>query len=161
MKSLGSFDIVYSWGVLHHTGDMWRALEHAALPVPIGGKLFIAIYNDAGLASVIWLQVKKTYCRVPEWLRVPYLLVVAAYIEGKAVLGDLLRKKAPWDHWIEYYRSRGMSPWHDIRDWVGGYPYEFAKAEELFDFYRVRGFRLDRLRTNRCTGNNELVFTKT
>lgn len=161
MRSLGTFDVVYSWGVLHHTGDMWSSLEHAAWPAPVGGKLFIAIYNDAGIQSAIWLRVKRTYCRLPPWLKTLYLLPFAAMIEGQGILEDILRGRAPWRHWIDYYHSRGMSRWHDIRDWVGGYPYEYAKTEELFDFYRKRGFRLDQLRTNRGTGNNELVFSRT
>jgi len=28
LKALGQYDIVYSWGVLHHTGAMWEALEN-------------------------------------------------------------------------------------------------------------------------------------
>src|SRR5207237_4161917 len=51
LKSLGTFDVVYSWGVLHHTGAMWSALENAQLPVAEGGKLFVAIYNDLGSRS--------------------------------------------------------------------------------------------------------------
>ena len=45
LAGLGHFDVVYSWGVLHHTGAMWRALENVAGSVARGGKLFIAIYN--------------------------------------------------------------------------------------------------------------------
>ncbi|HJY29983.1 MAG TPA: methyltransferase domain-containing protein, partial [Pyrinomonadaceae bacterium] len=64
LKSLGLFDVVYSWGVLHHTGDMWRALENAQLPVKHGGKLFIAIYNDTGTQTRRWKWIKKTYNRM-------------------------------------------------------------------------------------------------
>src|ERR1051325_1002529 len=54
VASLGSFDMVYSWGVLHHTGAMWQALDHAQRPVAAGGKLFVAIYNDTGSQSARW-----------------------------------------------------------------------------------------------------------
>lgn len=66
LQSLGHFDVVYSWGVLHHTGDMWAALANAALPVVEGGKLFIAIYNDQGTASRRWTRVKRLYNRLPK-----------------------------------------------------------------------------------------------
>src|ERR1044071_6281148 len=61
MQSLGQFDIVYSWGVLHHTGQLWPAMDNAAAPVAPGGELFIAIYNDQGRSSRIWLRVKQLY----------------------------------------------------------------------------------------------------
>ena len=48
LKALGTFDVVYSWGVLHHTGDMWKALEHAHMATAPGGLLALALYNDAG-----------------------------------------------------------------------------------------------------------------
>ena len=63
MQSIGQFDVVYSWGVLHHTGNMWRAIELAAERTRHGGKFCIAIYNDQGHASRRWLAIKKTYNR--------------------------------------------------------------------------------------------------
>ncbi len=52
-----------------------------------------------------------------------------------------------------------MSPWRDVVDWVVGYPFEVAKPDDLFDFFSVRGFQLERLKT--CAGGhgcNELIF---
>jgi hypothetical protein len=54
-----------------------------------------------------------------------------------------------------------MSKWHDIVDWIGGYPFEVATPDAVFDFYRDRGFTLTALKTE-CTGSgcNEYVFRK-
>jgi 2-polyprenyl-6-hydroxyphenyl methylase/3-demethylubiquinone-9 3-methyltransferase len=164
VRSLGQFDVVYSWGVLHHTGAMWRALEHAALPVAAGGKLFVAIYNDTGTQARRWLWIKRTYNRLPRPLRVPFALAVSAPEEGKALLRALLRAR-PGDYvrtWTQYGQSdRGMSHWRDIVDWVGGYPYEVAAPEEIFDFYKARGFTLTKLRCGGVgLGCNEFVFER-
>ncbi len=78
LKSLGQFDIVYSWGVLHHTGDMWKALDNAASLVAPGGKLFISIYNDQGTASRRWTKVKKLYNQLPRGLR--FLVVWPSFV---------------------------------------------------------------------------------
>ncbi len=59
MESLGQWDIVYSWGVLHHTGDMWTAMENTCARVAPGGRLFISIYNDQGATSRVWTAVKR------------------------------------------------------------------------------------------------------
>lgn len=164
LARLGKFDVVYSWGVLHHTGQMWQALENAQLPVAPGGKLFIAIYNDTGSQSRRWLGIKRTYNRLPKPLRVPFALAVIAPNEAKAFISATLRGKPG-----QYLRSwfvrdssyRGMSHWHDIVDWVGGYPYEFAAPEEIFDFYRAHGFTLTRLRCRGVgLGCNEFVFVR-
>jgi 2-polyprenyl-3-methyl-5-hydroxy-6-metoxy-1,4-benzoquinol methylase len=163
IKSLGTFDLVYSWGVLHHTGEMWRALENAQLPVKAGGKLFIAIYNDQGSKSRRWKWIKKTYNEAPRFLKIPFALAVMAPEEMKAMLRSLvLLKPSEYLHrWTRYDTNRGMSRWRDIIDWVGGYPYEVAKPEELFDFYRERGFTLTKMKCGGVgLGCNEFVFVR-
>jgi len=163
IKSLGTFDVVYSWGVLHHTGDMWRALENAQLPVRAGGKLFIAIYNDQGSKSRRWHWLKKTYNELPRFLKTPFAVMAIAPEEAKAFLGSVVRL-SPAEYlrsWIGYDENRGMNKWRDIIDWVGGYPYEVAKPEELFDFYRARGFTLTKMKCGGVgLGCNELVFAR-
>jgi 2-polyprenyl-6-hydroxyphenyl methylase/3-demethylubiquinone-9 3-methyltransferase len=163
IRSLGLFDVVYSWGVLHHTGDMWRALANAALPVANGGKLFVAIYNDTGSQSARWKWIKRTYNRLPRFLRSPFALAMMAPEEGKAMLRALVLLR-PFEYvrlWTRYDENRGMNRWHDIIDWVGGHPYEVAKPEEIFDFYRARGFDLTKMKCGGVgLGCNEFVFEK-
>ena len=163
MKSLGKFDIVYSWGVLHHTGQLWQAMENAALPVVPGGKLFIAIYNDTVTQSARWKWIKRTYNKLPRFLRLPFTLIVSAPNEAKSALRSLLTLQ-PQQYirlWTHYNQNRGMSHWCDIVDWVGGFPYEVAKPEEIFDFYRAKGFSLAKLKCGGVgLGCNEFVFVK-
>lgn len=158
LDRLGRFDIVYSWGVLHHTGDMWKALENVTGLVEKNGFLFISIYNDQGTKSKIWRVIKRNYNRLPEALKPIYTILVWSPFEIIAMLGQIVRGKLPWQHWIDYKRNRGMSKWHDIVDWIGGYPYEVAKPEEIFNFYRDRGFTLESLMTRQGLGCNEFVF---
>ena len=158
--SLGTYDVVYSWGVLHHTGNMWKALENATMTVSTGD-LFIAIYNDQGRMSRFWYIVKKTYVRLPSWAQPLFVAIFLPRFEGPAMVKNILKGKFPWSHFNEYYLSRGMSRWHDIKDWIGGFPFEVAKPEEIFDFFRIKGFTLKRLVT--CgggLGNNEFVFKR-
>ena len=163
MSSLGSFDIVYSWGVLHHTGQMWQALENAHRLVAPGGKLFIALYNDTGSQSSRWKWLKKTYNRLPSVLRVPYTLIVIAPDEVKALARSVLTFNlgSYFRSWSQYDRRRGMNRWRDIVDWVGGYPYEVSTPDEIFDFFTARGFVLTKLNCGRVgLGCNQFVFRK-
>jgi SAM-dependent methyltransferase len=163
LRSLGAFDIVYSWGVLHHTGRMWEALEHAAIPVAPGGKLFVAIYNDTGTQSRRWYWIKRTYNGLPAWSRVPFAVIVSLPQELKTA-ARLSLSGRPLDYvreWSNYGRLRGMNRWRDILDWVGGYPYEFATADQIFEFYRTRGFALDNMKCGGVgLGCNEFVFVR-
>nr|MBV6629022.1 methyltransferase [Oceanococcus sp. HetDA_MAG_MS8] len=158
---LGTFDVVYSWGVLHHTGSMWQALENVVPLVASRGQLFLAIYNQQGAASIMWLKVKKAYNVLPPALRWLVLWPSLLRLWGPTTLKDIIRGKPfyTWRHYADQ-GARGMNAWHDVVDWVGGYPFEVAKPEEIFNFYRSRGLQLDRLKT--CGGGkgcNEFVFS--
>jgi 2-polyprenyl-3-methyl-5-hydroxy-6-metoxy-1,4-benzoquinol methylase len=159
LSSLGRFDIVYSWGVLHHTGAMWQALGNAASCVKPGGLLFISIYNDEDWRSRRNRRVKKFYVDLPDNLKSVMTGGYVAWEIARAFAADILRLRDPRRRYADKIRSRGMSPWHDMVDWLGGYPFEVAKPEAIFDFYTGRGFRLAKLKTvGRGHGCNEFVF---
>jgi len=163
LESLGDFDVVYSWGVLHHTGQMWQAIDNVTRLVRPGGRLFISIYNHMGGASRRWSWIKRTYCRLPPVLRLPFAILVTTPIQAYSILVHLLQGKLSGyiDNIRSYRRQRGMSWWHDQVDWIGGYPYEDAKPEEIFDFVKQRGFSLERLKTwGGSSGCNEFLFLK-
>lgn len=158
MSRLGQWDIVYSWGVLHHTGRMWDALGQVISQVKRPGLLFVSIYNDQGRMSTGWRFVKRLYNRGPIG-RMGVLSVFVPYFAARGLTFDLLRGRSPAARYREYRTSRGMSLMHDWKDWLGGYPFEVAKPEEVFEFCRSRGLLLEKLTT--CGGRfgcNEFVF---
>jgi SAM-dependent methyltransferase len=160
IRSLGTFDVVYAWGVLHHTGAMWEAMANVSDLVAPAGKLFLAIYNDQGRKSRRWTTVKRWYNAAPGWLQPAIAAGFLPRLWGPTVIRDLLQGH-PTASW-RAIRSRGMSAWTDVVDWVGGYPFEVAKPEQLFGFFSQRGYVLVWLRT--CgggLGNNQMVFERT
>ena len=160
LQTLGQWDIVYSWGVLHHTGAMWQAFDNVARLVAERGKLFIAIYNDQGKSSQYWLTVKRIYNSLPNPLRFLVLWPTFVRLWGPTTFRDCVQGR-PFHTWRTYGKNeRGMSPWRDVVDWVGGYPFEVAKPEEVVTFFGKKGFLLLKLKT--CGvghGCNEFVFT--
>ncbi len=163
VEGLGTFDVTYSWGVLHHTGDMWRAIDHAQRTVAPGGQLFIALYNDVGSQSARWKRLKQTYARLPPPLRPAFAALTMVPQEAKTLARAILHGR-PGDYirtWTRYGDDhRGMSKWRDIIDWVGGYPYEAATVDVVFAFLKERGFLLEQLRCGKGLGCNEFVFRK-
>ena len=152
LASLGQFDVVYSWGVLHHTGQMYPAFTNAVSAVRPGGQLFLAIYNDQGLTSRYWTWVKRAYNKNAA----SRMLLIALHTPYLFVLRWLIRKVTG-----RLSLERGMSLWHDMIDWLGGYPFEVAKPEAVFHFFQTRGFVLEELKT--CGGRmgcNEFVFRR-
>ena len=163
MESLGQFDVVYSWGVLHHTGDLTRAIELAAERTAERGYLFIAIYNDQGGGSRRWLKIKQIYHRLPTVLRPVWVVLIAGLYETKFALARLLRLKnpLPFADWRAKKKDRGMSAWHDWVDWVGGLPFEVATPEQIIVPLRKQGFVLENLKTvGSGWGCNQYVFRR-
>lgn len=161
LASLGTYDIVYSWGVLHHTGRMWEAIRNVLPSVAHEGQLFIAIYNDQGVWSRRWDAIKRAY-RANAASRVLVGGVVIAYWAGRSALSDLVRLRAPWHSLANYKRNRGMNAWHDWLDWLGGYPCEVAKPEAIIFEVQGHGFALTNLNTQYGTmGCVEYVFRRT
>lgn len=130
MRALPAFDLVYSWGVLHHTGDLWTAMDNVVLPLKPGGVAYLALYSadqyvDPPAAD--WVRIKRAYNgrgplgrRLMEWKH-------AARIFRD---GLLQRLEPPWSV-VRGYGTRGMDFWTDVRDWLGGWPIEFASYAEV------------------------------
>lgn len=164
LKRLGKFDVVYSWGVLHHTGRMWDALKNVDTTVADEGKLFIALYNDQGGASRRWLAIKKIYNALPKPINNVFALLVYIPLELKLFLVKLLQGnlRSYFSNIVNYNQSgRGMSWWYDKIDWIGGLPFEVSTPDEIFDFYRSLGYQLNKLDTlGSGSGCNQYVFQR-
>ena len=158
LASLQPADIVYAWGSLHHTGDMWSAIGNAARLVTPGGLFLVSIYNcvEGRGGSAFWVKAKRLYNRTSEPGK---RLLEAAYVLRYTVLPDILRFKSPLKTIRSYGQDRGMDFMVDVRDWLGGYPYEYATADAVFSFCkRELGFELRNLRTTNTLGTNQFLF---
>jgi 2-polyprenyl-3-methyl-5-hydroxy-6-metoxy-1,4-benzoquinol methylase len=162
VHDLGGFDIVYAWGVLHHTGDLWGAMDTTFRLVAPGGLLYVSVYNDQGFESRMWEYLKCRYNRSGRLTRCLIIAGGAAYIWRRWPLRKLMRLvRREHDVRSRPSRARGMSLKHDLVDWIGGYPFEVARPEQVFDFAQRRGCDLRHLKT--CGGGfgcNEYVFER-
>jgi 2-polyprenyl-6-hydroxyphenyl methylase/3-demethylubiquinone-9 3-methyltransferase len=163
LNSIEQFDVVYFWGVLRHTGAMWRALENVVPLFHEGDRLAISIYNDQGEASRRWAGLKKFYNQSPKPVQIFVVFMVGALWLIHSALARLIHFQNPFPvkEWNQKKKTRGMSVWYELVDWVGGYPFEVAKPEAILDSYRGKELRLTKLRT--CGGRSgcdEFVFIK-
>ncbi len=160
LETLGIFDIVYSWGVLHHTGNMWQGIYNVLPMVRSGGTLFIALYNDQGVWSRRWKTVKRIYCSGILG-KIAVSSVILPYWTFRSATSDMIRLRSPWHTMTTYGRERGMSMWHDWHDWLGGYPFEVAKPEAVIFPIKREGFTITNLNTQYgSVGCVEYVFKR-
>lgn len=133
--SFGHFDIVYSWGALHHTGDMYRAIRSAAQLVAPGGQFAFALYRRS-LFCGLWKLEKQWYAAADRAAqRTAERLYIQAFRLGLRVTGRSLT-----DYIAKYKRMRGMDFHHDVRDWLGGWPYESISATAVHHLMTSLGF---------------------
>ena len=144
---LGVFDVVYSWGVLHHTGAMYPAISKASTMVGPGGMLTLALYGKTPFCGM-WRVEKKIYSKSPKWIQKiiesVYMTIVRARL---ALKGESLKQRRE-----SYFKQRGMDMYFDTRDWLGGYPYESISPEEAKTFMKGLGFDQIRSFVEPCIG---------
>jgi len=158
MTSLPTYDLVYSWGVLHHTGDVWEAIDLAASRVAPGGLFYIALYSadvQKDPPPEFWLDVKQRYVRSGRWAR--------RRMEWWYVWRFMMRRnplRLPLVYWRmrNHSKVRGMDLFTDIRDWLGGWPMQFVWDAEAVKFVESRGFRLKHVATGEA--NTEFLFER-
>lgn len=159
---LGTFDVVYSWGVLHHTGAMWDACRTVARAVRPGGVLALALYHDAGVASRVWWYVKRSVVALPHRLQVVAAAALLVPIELFALVRSLLRADPVGyvRRWTGYRGRRGMTRWRDHLDWVGGFPYEWASPHEVVARLSDEGFEHVATFDAIAWGCNQFIFRR-
>ena len=157
----GVFDVVYSWGVLHHTGAMYQAITKASTMVAPGGMISLALYGKTPFCGM-WRVEKRIYSKSPKWVQKVieafYIMLVRIRL---ALKGESLKQRRE-----KYWKQRGMDTYHDMRDWLGGYPYESISPDEAMSFMRGLGFDQVRSFTEPCigllgAGCDEYSFTRT
>jgi 2-polyprenyl-3-methyl-5-hydroxy-6-metoxy-1,4-benzoquinol methylase len=158
LSKLPEYDLVYSWGVLHHTGEVWTAIENAAAKVKTGGQFYIALYSsDAPMYETpeFWLNVKRRYVSSGWVVR---RLMDLWYVWRFDMQKDLKNFSSFRVKMREYKHKRGMSVFTDIRDWLGGWPMEFVGDQETINFCESLGLKLEKIKTGEaCT---EFLFKK-
>ncbi|MGL6520195.1 class I SAM-dependent methyltransferase [Aeromonas dhakensis] len=156
MNSLGKFDLVYAWGVLHHTGAVWSAIDLASTCVKPGGLMYIALYDSDWSAESpeFWCDIKQRYTASSAMVRRMYeAWYVARFVlrYNPFRLGHLLK------HAREYNKNRGMDFYHDVKDWLGGWPMEYTRIYDAIPFLLARNMKL--LRTKVGEANTEYLFS--
>jgi 2-polyprenyl-6-hydroxyphenyl methylase/3-demethylubiquinone-9 3-methyltransferase len=136
---LGKFDLVYSWGVLHHTGAMHRAIAGATAMVAPQGQFVFALYRRTWLCP-LWTLEKKWYSKASEPMQIRARKAYASILR----LGLQVSGRSFDDYVRGYVGKRGMDFDHDVHDWLGGFPYESISAQEVDLIMRKSSFALRR-----------------
>ena len=133
MASLPPADIVYSWGVLHHTGDMWKAVRNAAIPLKEDGEFYISLYSSdmyVDPTPEYWITLKRAYNQASPLNRA---VMEMKFVHWQVMAPEIAAGRDPLAR-AQGYGRRGMTMWTDAKDWLGGFPMEFAGFTQTRDF---------------------------
>ena len=159
MNSIGKFDIVYSWGVLHHTGDLWSALENSQIPLKSDGVLYVSLYAKEAYQDPppeYWLKIKQKYNKAGSLKK--------KQIELRYLYENLMKSKIGNIYQVikmivSYKKNRGMAFWTDVKDWLGGWPMQFCSANEVYSF-SLNNLNLCLIKLKMGNGCTEYLFKK-
>ena len=159
MNSIGKFDIVYSWGVLHHTGDLWNALKNSQIPLKSNGVLYISLYAKEAYqnpSQEYWLEIKQKYNKADyiEKKKIEITYIYQILMQSKIRNIYKLIKMM-----LTYKKNRGMALWIDIKDWLGGWPMEFSSAKEVYSFTKSK-MNLSLINLKMGNGCTEYLFKR-
>lgn len=154
LATLEPADVLYSWGVLHHTGAMWQAIENTMTLMKDDGIFYIALYTTTP-QSDFWIRIKQEYNQASPLKKKRMELW---YIWRYTMLPHFMSRKNPFATMRNYKQSRGMAYITDVRDWLGGWPYEDATVDEVQSFFKERGFKQVNIKTGEA--NTEYLFAR-
>lgn len=159
-SSIKRADLIYAWGVLHHTGKMETSIKKVLKELKPGSRFVLAIYNDEGAPSRRWTVLKKLY--VQFLILRPFLLFWSWYkFWGSWQIRQWLKGESPWHYWTDYSEnSRAMSAWHDLKDWAGGYPFEVASPDIIREWVKEMGCDIEKEWLVTGIANNEFLIRK-
>ncbi len=157
MNTFPKVDIVYSWGVLHHTGSMWDAIRNATIPLKPGGEFYIALYSTETYVDPtpeFWIRLKRAYNQADPLTK---KLMEIKYVHWTSIAPAIKDGRSPLDI-MDTFGYRGMTLWTDAKDWLGGYPMEFSGFAETRDFV-FDELGLDLVNVLTGEGCSEFLFT--
>ena len=153
MSTVEPADIVYSWGVLHHTGNLWKAVANAATKIKSSGVFYLALYEKTD-KSDYWISIKKKYNR--SSMATKRLMEISHVLRHFILVPNFIGSIS---YIVTYKKNRGMSFMTDIRDWLGGWPYEPSTPDEVIDFC-VNKLGLIKQKVKTGEANVEYIFEK-
>jgi 2-polyprenyl-6-hydroxyphenyl methylase/3-demethylubiquinone-9 3-methyltransferase len=159
LDKLGKWNLVYSWGVLHHTGDVWQAVRNAQRLVADGGLFYLALYSadvETAERQKFWLEAKQDYNRSGRWGRLywEWWYIWTQYMNRRIwEFPSFLRRVAV------HRLVRGMNLFADLRDWLGGWPMEYTRDQDVVDLLEQEcGFHLINVSTGEAC--SEFLFER-
>ncbi len=158
IQTIAPADIVYSWGVLHHTGNMWEAMNNVVKLAKKDALLYIALYDydiQIDPTPEFWLEVKKQYNLASNLgKRKMELWYVWRFMLSYRIsnIPQLITASR------EYKKERGMAMYNDVKDWLGGWPMEFAKRADVQEWTGRNQLEMLKMKTGEA--NTEYLFRK-
>lgn len=161
LRTIEPADIVYSWGVLHHTGSMWEAMDSTAGLGKKSSLYYIALYDyetHVNPTPEFWLDVKQRYNKSSEWgkRKMELWYIWRFMLHGNIPFLPILLLPILLVRIFWYKKSRGMAFYNDVKDWLGGWPMEFAKRADAREWAEKNGLEILTMKTGEA--NTEYLF---